>query len=99
LGRWLGLGPRLGLGRLGLRHRMAVLGRLLGARLESLVVRPLLVCPVGVHLSGLQLRLVRRSAAIPSGFVAGFVAGFVVKLQLAGKLHERAKLELQFEIR
>jgi hypothetical protein len=48
LGPWLGLGWRLG--RLGLRRRMAVLGRLLGtvlgARLGSLVVWPLRVCPV-----------------------------------------------------
>jgi len=76
----------LGLGRLGIRPWMAVLGIWLGARLGSLVVRPLLVCPVaGVHLlPGLRLRLVRQSAAVPSGFVAG--------LRLAGKLPEHAKL-------
>jgi hypothetical protein len=57
LGR-LRMGPRLGMGRLGLRVRMAVLGRL-GARLESLVVRPFLVCSAaGVFLlPGLQLGL------------------------------------------
>jgi hypothetical protein len=53
LGRWLGMG------RLGLRVRMAVLGRRLGARVGSLVVRPILVCTVAsvFLLPGLQLGL------------------------------------------
>lgn len=73
------MGPRLrmGLGRMGLRLRMAVLGIWLGTRLGSLVVQPLLVYPVaGVRLPvlfGLRVRLVRQSA-VPSGFVGGFVA-------------------------
>ena len=78
MGPWL----RLGLGRMGLRLRMAVLGIWLGTRLGSLVVQPLLVCPVaGLRLPvlfGLLVRLVRQSAAVPSGFVAEFVAEFVV---------------------
>jgi hypothetical protein len=58
------LGRRLGLGRLGLRRRLAVLGFLwgtgLGVWLGSLVVWRLRVCPVAglLLLSGLQLRLV-----------------------------------------
>ena len=73
------LGPRVGLGRLGLRRRLAVLGFLLGTGLGvwlgSLVVWPLLVWPVAslLLLSGLQLRLVRQSTAIPSGFIPEFV--------------------------
>lgn len=77
---WLGLGWWLGVGSLGLRIRMAVLGRLLGpglgVRLESLVVRPLWVWPLwlwplwirvaDVRLLQLRLRLVRRPAAVPS---------------------------------
>ena len=73
------LGPRVGLGRLGLRRRLAVLGFLLGTGLDvclgSLVVWPFLVWPVAglLLLSGLQLRLVRQSAAIPTGFIPEFV--------------------------
>ncbi len=72
-----GLGRWLGLGRLGLRLRMAVLGIWLGTRLGSLVVQPLLVCSVaGLRLPvlfGLRVRLVRQSA-VSYGFVGGFVA-------------------------
>jgi hypothetical protein len=75
------LGPLVGLGRLGLRRRVAVLGLLLGTNLGvwlgSLVVWPLLVWPVAglllLLLSGFQLRLVRQSAAIPAGFIPEFV--------------------------
>jgi len=76
LGRWLGLGTWLGLG---LRLRMAVLGRLLepvlGVRLGSLVVWTLFIWPVAglLLLSGLQLRLVRQSAAVQTGFIPEFV--------------------------
>ena len=77
------LGRRVGLGRLGLRRRLAVLGFLLGTGLGvclgSLVVWPLLVWRVAglLLLSGLQLRLVRQSAAIQTGFIAEFVPEFV----------------------
>jgi hypothetical protein len=102
LGRWLRLGPRLGmlrlgLGILGLRRRMALLG--LGIRLGSLVVQPVLVRPVaGVlllsgFLPGLQLRLVRQSAALP----AGFSAEFVEWPRLAGQRHKRVKVGLQLD--
>jgi hypothetical protein len=81
----LRLGTRVGLGRLGLRRRLAVLGVLLGTGLGvwlgSLVVRPLRGWPVAglllLLLSGLQLRLVRQSAAVPSGFIPEFVPKFV----------------------
>src|SRR6266446_2814854 len=69
----------MGLGRLGLRRWLAVLGFLLGTGLGvclgSLVVWPLLVWRVAglLVLSGLQLRLVRRSAAVQTGFVAEFI--------------------------
>ena len=76
---------RLGLGRLGLRRRMAVLGFLLGTGLGvwlgSLVVWPLRGWPVAglllLLLSGLQLRLVRQSAAVQTGFIPEFVPKFV----------------------
>lgn len=73
------LGRRVGLGRLGLRRRMAVLGVLLGTGLGvwlgSLVVWPLRGWPVAslLLLSGLQLRLVRQSAAVQTGFIPEFV--------------------------
>jgi hypothetical protein len=73
------LGPRVGLGRLGLRRRLAVLGFLLGTGLGvclgSLVVCPLLVWRVAglLLLSGLQLRLVRQSAAVQTGVIAEFL--------------------------
>ena len=77
-GLWLG--PRVGLGRLGLWRRLAVLGFLLGTGLGvwlgSLVVWPLLVWRVAglLLLSGLQLRLVRQSAALQTGFVPEFIS-------------------------
>ena len=73
------MGPRVGLGRLGLRRRLAVLGFLLGTGLDvclgSLVVWPFLVWPVArlLLLPGLQLRLVRQSAALPTGFIPKFL--------------------------
>ena len=73
------MGPRMGLGRLGLRRWLAVLGFLLGTGLGvclgSLVVWPLLVWRVAglLVLSGLQLRLVRQSAAVQTGFIAEFI--------------------------
>ena len=73
------MGTRMGLGRL--RLRLAVLGFLLGTELGvclgSLVVWPLLVWRVAglllLWLSGLQLRLVRQSAAVQTGFIAEFL--------------------------
>ena len=76
----LRLGGRLGLGRLGLWIRLPVLGFLLGTDLGvwlgSLVVWPVLVWRVAglLLLSGLQLRLVRQSAALPTGFVPEFIS-------------------------
>jgi hypothetical protein len=73
------LGRRVGLGRLGLRRRLAVLGFLLGTGLGvwlgSLVVWPLLVWRVAglLLLSGLQLRLVRQPAAVQTGFIPEFI--------------------------
>ena len=75
----LRLGRRVGLGRLGLWIRLAVLGFLLGTGLGvwlgSLVVWPVLVWRVAglLLLSGLQLRLVRQSAALQTEFVPEFI--------------------------
>ena len=50
LGTWLGLGPQLGLGVLGMGLGLALLelllGTFLGMGLVSLLLRPVLVCPV-----------------------------------------------------